>query len=182
MGLLMKCNPLAVAPRALAVAALMAISIPAFANDSVYTPTKGPGCVTTSTDINLGSWHCPGAGGYRAGFDDTGGTLGIGFSRGKINLGGTGWRPVGNGIGKLVEWRMAEGKPVGAIVRVWRTVADPTNGAEKTSEDLLVIKLAPKAACRIGAISVRLPNANETARRLVDSAGPDTPCLPEVET
>lgn len=178
----MTCNPLTVGPRALAVAALMAMSLPAFANDSVYTPTKGPGCVTTSTDSELSSWDCPGVGGYRAGFDDTGGTLGIGFLRGKVELGGTSWRAANEAVGKLVEWRMAEGKPVGAIVRVWRTVADPKSGADRTSEDLLVIKLAPKAACRIGAISARLPNANEKARRLADTAGPDTPCLPEEET
>jgi hypothetical protein len=172
------------AGRVIAVAGVLLVaSFPAVANDSIYTPTDGPKCVTESNEGELAAWNCPGAGEYRANFVDTGNIVGLNVRPHGIksdpNDTSISWRGARHTFGKQVEWRTANGKPISAILRVWRNIEKDVAGMAsfKTSEELLVIKLLPKTGCRIGSVSAHIPDANAKARQLADSAGPDTPCL-----
>jgi hypothetical protein len=172
------------AGRVIAVAGVLLVaSFPAVANDSIYTPTDGPKCVTESDQNELAAWNCPGAIGYRASFVDAGNIVGFNLRpqglQSDPNNTSISWRGADHSFGKQVEWRIANGKPISAILRVWRNIEKDIAGTAsyKTSEELLVIKLLPKTACRIGSVSAHIPDANAKARHLADSAGSDTPCL-----
>jgi hypothetical protein len=118
---------------------------------------------------HLGSWSCPGPGGWRAIFSDEGNVVSILFERpgaGRIRSSPAVWRGAGRIFGDLIEWRVAEtGEPFAAIIRTWETT--DTGAAQ---ESLRVVAINRTAACEYGRVSARLTNANLRGRALAERA------------
>jgi hypothetical protein len=153
------------------VAALMMLGSSALAAESVYTPTHGPVCKDAGSKNQFSIWRCPGPGSYAAEFSDEGNMAGFAIGRGgrRGDLGeSVTWRGAGAVFGDKLEWRLANGKPVAAILRTWRVDSDD-GGNQWSVQELLVVKLAPNGACRVGAIDVRQVEANRAARQLADT-------------
>jgi hypothetical protein len=152
-------------------------SLPAHANESVFSPTEGSQCVTSRSDPEFSEWSCKAPFHYQFGFADTGNVVSLTL-RDARNTSPPNehsyvqWRAAGDTVGKKIEWRTTGGRPVSAILRVWRQ-----DSSDQISQELLVLKTSLKGSCRIGAIDAKAPNANEKARALADSVSELTPCL-----
>jgi hypothetical protein len=145
-------------------------------NSYVYTATHGPSCTDRSRE-GFGRWRCPGPDGYVAEYVDEGNVAGIAIwrpTRQQRSAVSVSWRGAGRVFGDKIEWRMAAGRPIAAILRVWRT-ASMADGREHKVEELLILKVLAAGACRVASIDAHRPNANEIARRTSDEVA-TLPC------
>lgn len=150
---------------------LTMLGSPVLAQESVYTPTQGPACRDSGFRSAFNIWRCPGPAGYVVEFADEGNvaTMAIGRPRDKGQLGRPmSWRGAERVFGDKLEWRVVNGKPVAAILRIWRSDTD-SEGSERIIQELLVMRILSQAACRIGAIDTRQGNANLIAQQLADT-------------
>jgi hypothetical protein len=145
----------------------------------VYVPTHGPSCTDRSRD-GLNQWHCPGPAGYVAGYTDEGNIAGIAIWRlnaRRASPHAVSWRGSGRVFGEKLEWRLREGHPHAAILRIWRLVTD-ANGRDHESEELMILKIASSGACRVASVNARQPRANEIAQQTADGVSA-MPCRDE---
>jgi hypothetical protein len=156
--------------------------VSAQAIQSVYTDFKN--CKTLERDDQAAGYlleECRGVGGYKlrlAHGDDRSNieVVGPDGSTHDLNLGQIGGGGF-SGLGEKAEWRVRkEGRktvPVALIVR-FNVVTDPSR-PEKTASYLVVSKITPGQACRIGQVDPG-PSANQQARRMADSSA-NKPCV-----
>jgi hypothetical protein len=158
--------------------ALSALSVStAHADVSIFTLTSGSTCKDRSR-AEFGSWRCPGPGGYVAEFGDEGNLAAISVwmpSKRRRATQFITWRGIGRVFGEKLQWRVNNGRPVAAILRIWR--ADTKSGGEERElEELIVLKIAREGSCRVASTDARQRGANEIAER--QSEGADAlPCL-----
>ncbi len=159
---------------AIALSALAAGSIEAA--EIAYSPTNGPACVTIRSKREFNSWRCPGPSGYSARFSDLGNMVAVEFGpTGKekaVVEDGLMWQGVDNSFGDKIEWRLADGKPFAAIMRIRRQDFDEKLDKVRDFEDFLVIKVSAQGACRIGAVDAQHRDAIDIARDLADKTAP----------
>ncbi len=133
-----------------------------------YTQTTGPACRGQSRE-HVGSWSCPGPGGYRAVFSDEGNVVSILIERpgpGQVRSSPAVWRGGGRVFGDLIEWRVAAtGEPFAAIIRTWET----TESGE-AQESLRVFAISETTSCEYGKVPGRRMNANLHAKALAERA------------
>jgi hypothetical protein len=79
-----------------------------------------------------------------------------------------------NSVGKKVEWRLKDGKPIATILR-WSVSYDPEDSAKQKTW-LVVTKLEDNNSCHMGYIEGGYPQANEKARWLADTAAEGFSC------
>ncbi|CEG09232.1 hypothetical protein BN961_02655 [Afipia felis] len=145
----------------------------------VYAPTHGPSCDDRSRE-GFNQWRCPGPVGYVAEYMDEGNIAGIAIWRPNAQRASShavSWRGAGRVFGEKLEWRLREGHPHAAILRIWRLVTD-ANGRDHEFEELMILKIAPSGACRVASVNARQPQANEIAQRMSDGAA-TAPCVTE---
>lgn len=166
--------------RAMFLIAVLSLAMPAVhaaQNTVVYTATHGRSCTDRSRE-GFSRWRCPGPNGYVAEYADEGNIAGIAVwlpTRQRPSASIVSWRGAGRVFGNKLEWRMAAGVPIAAILRVWRT-ASLSDAREHEVEELLVLKVLPTGACRVALIDAHRANANEVARRTSDDAA-TLPCM-----
>ncbi len=163
---------------AAAVAALVAGS--AEAAEFAYSPTNGPGCVKIGSKREFNSWRCSGPAGYAARFFDLGNMV-------AVELGPSGrektlvedslmWQGAEKSFGDRVEWRLLGGRPYAAILRIRRQDFDEKTSESRDVEEMLVVKVSPQGACRMGVVDTNDRNANAAARDLADSSAAGFQC------
>jgi hypothetical protein len=162
--------------RLLCTVSALSVSL-AQADENVFTPTNGPAC-TDRSRAEFSSWRCPGPGRYVAEFADEGNLAAVLISMPsrapKVTKSIT-WRGAGRIFGEKLQWRVDNGRPVAAILRIWRT--DTTSeGQEREVEELIVLRISIDGACRVASIDGRQRGANEIAERQSNGAG-SLPCL-----
>jgi hypothetical protein len=79
-----------------------------------------------------------------------------------------------NSVGKKIEWRLKDNKPIATILR-WTVSYDPDDSA-KTKSWLVVTKLEDNNSCHMGYVEGSYPQANEKARWLADTAAEGFSC------
>lgn len=79
-----------------------------------------------------------------------------------------------NSVGKNIEWRLKDGKPIASIFR-W-TVSYDSEDSSKTKTWLVVTKLEAAQSCHMGYVEGVYPNANKKARALVDAQASKFSC------
>lgn len=140
------------------------------AAEFAYSATGGPTCMGIQSKREFNSWRCPGPAGYSAVFHDLGNMVAIELGPTKkekaINEDGLMWQGAEKSFGERVEWRLANGKPHTAILRIWRQDFDEKAGMLHTVEELLVIKVSSQGACRVSAVDGKRPDANTVARSM----------------
>jgi hypothetical protein len=149
----------------------------AHADESVFTPTNGPSC-THRSRAQFGSWRCPGPRRYVAEYGDEGNIVGISIwmLRPKHNGGrAINWRGAGRIFGDKLQWRINNGQPVAAILRIWRTETT-LEGQEREVEEVIILRVSVDGACRVASIDGRQRGANEIAQRQSEGASV-LPCL-----
>jgi len=158
--------------------ALSALSVStAHADVSIFTLTSGSTCKDRSP-AEFGSWRCPGPGGYVAEFGDEGNIVGVSIwlpHRGKRAARAVTWRSAGRAFGEKLQWRMSDGRPVAAVLRIWRTDTK-SDGQERELEELILLRAAPEGSCRVASIDARQTGASELAQRQSEEAA-SLPCL-----
>jgi len=163
-------------------AALLAGTLAGSANagEFVYSATSGPTCRTIRAKSEFNSWRCRGPSGYRAVFHDLGNLVAVEFGpSGKERAlveESMMWPGATKPFGDRVELRLNEGSPYAAILRTWRQDFDSNSGAPTTSDELLVIKVSPQGACRIGTVDGKQADANAIARQIADSSAETFRC------
>lgn len=156
------------------VLALSAASVATAANagDFTYTLTRGPACADIKHSQPIAAWRCHGPAGYGASFFDEGNTVSVAFGpfgrEEPLINNDLMWRGADKVFGDKLEWRMEDGKPYAAILRVWRIDADAYG--EPAVQGLLVAKVTPSGSCKIGVVNAERPDANAAARKLADTA------------
>jgi hypothetical protein len=149
----------------------------AHADESIFTPTSGPAC-TDRSRAEFGLWRCPGPGGYVAEYADEGNLAAVSVwmpsHRRKATQSVT-WRGAGRVFGGKLQWRLNAGRPVAAILRVWRTDTK-SDGQERQVEELMVIRVSIDGL--VGSLlSTRVNGgANEIAEKRSEDASVQ-PCL-----
>jgi hypothetical protein len=78
-------------------------------------------------------------------------------------------------FGEKLQWRINNGRPVAAILRVWRTDTK-SDGQERELEELILLKAAPEGSCRVASIDARQTGANELAQKRSHEVA-SLPCL-----
>lgn len=145
---------------------------PAQAADFLYSATHGPECTNIESKPELTSWRCRGPAGFSVVFADTGNLIAVEFGpTGKekaIVDNDLVWQGASKPFGDKIEWRLTAGKPYAAVLRIWRNDPSPESGKDRAIQELLVVKIAPAGACRVGTVSARDRDANTTARALAD--------------
>lgn len=143
------------------------------AAEFVYSATSGPACAKIRLKREFNSWRCQGPTGYSALFHDLGNMVAVELGpTGKENAiieDGLMWPAATKPFGGQIEWRMNGGKPYSAILRIWRQDFDDKTSTPRVAEELLVIKVSPQGACRVGVVDSKRPNANTVARQIADS-------------
>jgi hypothetical protein len=167
--------------RILTAALLSAVlATPAGAADLAYSATSGRTCMTIRAKPEFTSWRCPGPGGYSVVFHDLGNLV-------AVELGPTGgekalveddlmWQGATQPFGKRLEWRLIDGKPYAAILRIRHQAFDRKSNDALTVEELNVIKVSPQGACLVGSVSARQSDANVRAREMADAMAPTFRC------
>jgi hypothetical protein len=79
-----------------------------------------------------------------------------------------------NSVGKKIEWRLKDGKPIATILR-WSVSYDPEDSTKQKSW-LVVTKLEDNNSCHMGYVEGGYPQANEKARWLADTAAEAFSC------
>ncbi|MEN3792220.1 hypothetical protein [Fulvimarina sp. MAC3] len=155
---------------------IIATTFPAVAaaNDSTYTKIDFDACETLffSDEGGSVSLKCPGYRGIPVYYNE-------GDLRADVDFGTPNqfFETFGafNSTGDTVEWRLAAGKPIAAILRFH---LDPGDGGEK-GQVLSVHKIGfkGKAGCAIAYVDARAnPNANGLAREVADDRAPSFAC------
>jgi len=138
-----------------------------------YSATSGSTCTAIRSKREFNSWRCPGPAGYSALFHDLGNMVAVEFGptgREKaIVEDGLMWQGAEKSFDDKVEWRLMDGKPYAAIVRIWRQDFDEEANRPRTVEELLVIKVSSPGACRIGAVDGKGADASTIARNMADT-------------
>ncbi|WP_459592762.1 hypothetical protein [Bradyrhizobium diazoefficiens] len=151
---------------ALVLACLLAASGAEAAEQHVYMSTQGPSCVDQSRRYE-GAWSCRGPAGYAADFSDEGNMAAVALRPpGRLEkVIAYVFRGSGRVFGDIVDWRIVDGTPTAAVLRIWR--AEPqADGAQVQIQELAVFKVTLAESCRVASIDARQPAANEAARRL----------------
>ena len=145
----------------LLLASLMLAASPAPGRaEAIYTETQGRGCRPLAADDGGTIWRCEGPAGYAAVFLDNGNMLQVRYGPGGRDrfAGRLQWR---GAPGPRVEWQLAAGKPVAAILRIHVRDDD-----DRPQDQLLVAKVTPLGSCEIARIDARQAGANLAARQL----------------
>ena len=94
------------------------------------------------------------------------------------------WQSFGqfNQVGKTVEWRLSNGKPIATILRWFVDSENPTTGAHEEGQVLVVSTVAnhsdPNNGCVVGYVDARAnSNANVLARQVTDSVAEHFQCI-----
>lgn len=154
-----------------AIAVLTTLVSPARALESAYTPIQGSACRDSGSQSAFNIWRCPGPAGYEVEFADEGNIVSVAIGRpdDKRKIGPpVSWRGVEPVFGDKLEWRLANDKPVAAILRIWRVWTN-REGRDRMVQELLVMRLSPQGTCRVGAVDVHQINANQAAQQLADT-------------
>jgi hypothetical protein len=147
------------------------------AEENIFMPTSGPAC-TDRSHSEFGSWRCPGPGGYVAEYSDEGNIAGVSIwmpRQKRKAASAITWRGAGRVFGEKLQWRVDKGRPLAAVLRIWRTDTN-SDGQERVVEELIALKVAPEGSCRVASIDARQAGANEIAQRRSDEAA-SLPCL-----
>lgn len=149
----------------------------AHADGNVFTLTNGPACMDHSR-AEFSSWRCPGPGGFVAEYSDEGNVAGVSIwmphHAPKATKSIT-WRGAGRVFGDKLQWRVDGGRPVAAILRLWRT-GTRSDGQEREVEELMVLRVSIDGACRVASVDGRQRGASEIAERQSEAASV-LPCL-----
>ncbi|WP_298254960.1 hypothetical protein [Bradyrhizobium sp.] len=150
---------------AIAVASLLFTGTCFAEEESVYTATHGPNCRERSREY-VGAWICPGPSGYVAEFHDEGNLAAVAIrsARQKPASAAYRWRGRGKVFGDMLEWRLVDGFPSAAVLRIWRGDLNE-QGEEREVQELVVFKITSSGFCRVGSIDTRRPGANEAAQQ-----------------
>ena len=146
----------------------------------VYAPTQGETCTDRSRD-GFNRWRCSGPAGYVAEYTDEGNVAGIAIWRSSVRRASphaVPWRGSGRVFGEKLEWRLNDGQPHAAILRIWRLTTD-TDGRDRELEELMILKIAPSGTCRVASINAWQPRANEIAQQTADGVS-TMPCRDEL--
>lgn len=168
--------------RAIAIAVLMAsfAASEAGAAEFSYSATSGPTCTTIRSKREFNSWRCPGPAGYGSLFHDLGNMvaveLGLAGKERAIIEDGLIWQGADKAFGSQVEWRLINGKPYAAILRTWRQDFEEEANLSRAVEELLVIKVSSRGACRVGVIDGKRRDANSLAREMADTVATTFRC------
>jgi len=149
----------------------------AHADENVFTATNGPTCADHSR-AEFGRWRCPGPGRFVAEFADEGNLAAVSIwmpSHASKAPKSITWRGAGRVFGEKLQWRVDNGRPVAAILRIWRTYTKP-EGQEREVEELIILRVWIDGACRVASIDGRQRGANEIAERQSAGAGA-LPCM-----
>ena len=142
---------------------------------NVYMPTQGANSVDRSRQ-HEGAWSCRGPAGYLADFSDEGNVAAFAIRPpGRLQKSAA-YVFAGRGkvFGDVVDWRLIDGVPTAAVLRVWRAQMQQA-GSEHDIQELVVFKVSPRESCPVASIDARQPAANDAARRLaIDAVG--MPC------
>ena len=156
-----------------AVILLFAVTQPSVGAEIMLTPTQGSTCKSLEARYESAEWRCPGPGGYFVQMSQQDSHFAISFTLNKSERiqvqDDLSWL---SGIGRRIEWHLADGRPYAAIFEISRLV--PETGS--VAIELVIAKVAPSGTCRIGTISARLEQAAKEARELADSAAPSFQC------
>lgn len=161
---------------AILVACLLVPGVAVAGERNAYMPTQGPSCIDHSRRYE-GAWSCRGPAGYTADFSDEGNRAAFAIRpparmERAVAYAFQGLGPV---FGKVVDWRIVDGRPVAAVLRIWR--AQPrADGSEVEIEELTIFKVSPQETCRVASVDARQSGANEAARRLASEILDNTPC------
>lgn len=179
--------PTFIRANSLTLAALLCIvgTVRSQASDRVVLPAKGDACKHLPADQESAAWRCPGPSGYSVTYEDHVMEGGLWFGlHGKerhIDSPEMAWPPAGDGIGSRVEWQLANGQPVAAIISRWRRIDDAA--PPTVVEELLVVKVTPSGGCALGIVGALAPDAMAFARSLAEAraltfrCGTDKPTL-----
>ena len=129
-----------------------------------YSDTSGKTCKQHRSHSEYSEWSCSAPAGRRVLFGDTGAMFGVQFGKENNTELEPMFHPAGDAIGKKIEWRLQDGKPYAAILRV--NVAQDLGKAQQV---LVVTKIDGDVACHLGHVDARLKNANARAAELADS-------------
>jgi hypothetical protein len=142
----------------------------------IYTSTHGASCSGRSHE-RVSQWRCPGPVGYVAEYADEGNVAGIAIWRGaaqRASPRAVSRRGAGRVFGEKLEWRLKDGQPHTAILRIWRLATD-AGGKDHEFEELMILRIGPSGACRVAALNARQPRANALAQETADGAA-TMPC------
>jgi hypothetical protein len=157
---------------------MLMLATPAFAgNDSAYSDLDIATCDEVEPAPGEGSpvYQCNGHKGLHVTFAE--GDLRSFLAFGKDGRNHCAYRQTFSGfnsVGKKVEWRLKDGKPIAAILR-W-SVSYDSEDSTKLKEWLVVTKLEARNSCHMGYVEGGFPNANEKARWLADTAADAYSC------
>lgn len=142
-----------------ALACLVVTAVTAKAAEVIYTDTHGQHCRQITENSELSQYTCKGIAGRTIAVSDAVmiGNLHYGAADESLQ---PSTRITGEGIGKKVEWRLADGRPYAAIHRVL------TPGGSV----LVVTRLDRVKACHAGYVDGRSPDANGVAAGLAETA------------
>jgi hypothetical protein len=115
----------------------------AHADENVFTATNGPACADHSR-AGFGRWRCPGPGRYVAEFADEGNLAAVSIwmpSHAPKATRPVTWRGAGRVFGEKLEWRVDNGRPIAAILRIWRTDTK-LDGQEREVEELIILRVS----------------------------------------
>jgi hypothetical protein len=158
---------------------ILSVAAPAAdaAQDSyLYTPTRGSACSNRARQ-HVNQWRCPGPAGFVAEYGDEGNVVGLAIWRAATRPKSPrmiSWRGAGRIFGEKLEWRIRDGEPYAAILRIWRLTTDP-NGNDHEREELMILKVDAAGACRIASLNARQPGSNDLARQTAAQAS-TMPC------
>ena len=148
---------------------LAAVAASAGEITSAYTKYNLDKCkrLSSSAEESFGSYSCKGYGGFEIYFAE-------GDLRTFMAYGANGFEHCSaqqtfghfNSITPTVEWRLEDGKPYAAIQR-W--IVSDLDDASKTTSWLGVTKIEKGNSCRVAIVEGSLPQANDKARKAVDT-------------
>jgi hypothetical protein len=150
----------------------------AHADENFFTPTNSRTCSDRSRP-EFGLWRCPGPAGYVAEYFDEGNFAAVSIwmpshtPKAKTSIS---WRGAGRVFGEKLQWKISAGRPVAAILRVWRRTDAKSDGQERELEELIVLRVSIDGACRVASIDGRQRGANGIAERRSEGVSM-LPCL-----
>ncbi len=163
----------------------LALAVPAYAAESVYTPLDLDHCKTLSEDDGGVVLSCKGFRNYPVLYKEGDTRPSVFFGQVPKPVADSGWETFAPfaSVGKTVEWRVKGKVPYAAILRFY--LSDPefngTNASrEKKGQVLVISKVATEEdpeACVIGMVdALENGDANGIARDLADETAADFTC------